>query len=448
MTLSRKAQRTAMLAAGILLVVSFAFIQPADAACFWGTTGTGPPSSVFLRADQGPFRSPSRVAIDPISGRRYITDPGKGRILVRDAEGRLQFVVNGFNILLGIAIDPSGKVYVGEEGTGSVSVFDADMNFLYQIGTGNGEFVAPNAIAIDPDPAIGRIYVVDSLTHTVEVFSSGGVFEFAFGGLGKLEGQFNLPLGIYVSSVGEVYVTDRNNDRIQVFTRNGMFLRCFGGRGGFFSVRRFGSLTAGITGDSLNRLYVTDGFQGHVKIFDGYGILITTLGSFGKGAGQFRSPNGLAIDPFNRLFVASSTDVPYFGLDSFSDPFVVQAVVDVDPNTFKRDTKRKFVTVHIETPGYLLNQVVGSTITANGVPSTSQSAIGDVDADGIPDIGTKFDAQALLATLPDGEGIVRVSGEFSGGGEFEGIDRVTVTSNGTNSAVTASAVVTKRGKKK
>jgi sugar lactone lactonase YvrE len=441
---------TTMLAAGILLAASFAFVQPADARCFWGTTGTGPPSSVFLRADQGPFRSPSQVAIDPMSGRRYITDPGKGRVLVRDAEGRLQFVANGFTIPLGIAVDPSGRVYVGDEGTGSVGVFDADMNFLYSIGSGSGEFVAPNAIAIDPDPVIGRIYVVDSGTHTVEVFSSGGIFEFAFGGLGKADGQFNLPLGIHVSSLGEVYVADRNNDRIQVFTRNGAFLRCFGGRGGFFSRRRFGSLTAGITGDSLNRLYVADGFQGHVKIFDSYGILITTLGSFGKGAGQFRNPNGLAIDPFNRLFVASSTDVPYFGLDSFSDPFVVQAVVDVDPNTFKRDTKRKFVTVYIETPGYSLNQVVASTITANGVSSTSHSAIGDVDADGIPDCMAKFDAQSLIATLRDGEDIVTVSGQFSDGSEFEGIDTVTVTSNGTASALTTSVAMTKnkKGKKK
>jgi hypothetical protein len=59
----------------------------------------------------------------------------------------------------------------------------------------------------------------------------------------------------------------------------------------------------------------------------------------------------------------------------------------------------------------------------------------------------KFDAPTLIATLPDGEGIVRVSGEFSGGGEFEGIDTVTVTSGGTASALTTS-VAKAKGRKK
>ncbi len=51
-------------------------------------------------------------------------------------------------------------------------------------------------------------------------------------------------------------------------------------------------------------------------------MLLTTLGSFGKGLGQLRSPIALAIDSFKRLFVSSPNNsrVEVFGLDNFDDP--------------------------------------------------------------------------------------------------------------------------------
>jgi DNA-binding beta-propeller fold protein YncE len=383
--------------------------------CTWGgTPPADPPSVTFLRSDRGPFRSPGQIAIDPADGRRYITDPGRGRVLVRDAEGRLQTIEGGFNVPMGIAVGDSGEVYVGEAGSGTVTVFDRDLAPLDTLGV-VGDFIRPNAISVDT--TTGRIYVVDSGTDTVEVYSWGGMYEFRLVG-------FGLPVGVYVEPVeGKVFVADRDNNRIQVFTRDGVFL-------GGFPVT--GPLTAGITGDSSERLYVSDSFQGHVKVFDQCGTQITTIGSRGKLPGQFRIPLGLAIDPFNRLFVASAnnTQVDTFGLDAFSDPSVVEAVVDIDPNNFKRSTKKQFVTVYIETPDYPIEGLIGETITANGeVPSLAHSPIGDHDGDGIPDCAAKFDAQAFLATLPDGESAVSITGEFMDGSEFEGLDTVIVNTN-------------------
>ena len=50
---------------------------------------------------------------------------------------------------LGIAVDAAGRIYLGDEATGSVSVFDEQWGFLYKLGAGDGEFQMPNHIAID-----------------------------------------------------------------------------------------------------------------------------------------------------------------------------------------------------------------------------------------------------------------------------------------------------------
>lgn len=316
----RKAQKTTMLAAGILLAASFAFVEPAAAAsCTWGGTPTVvPPSATALRAYGEPHHAPGRVAIDA-GGHVYTTDPGAGRIIVRDEYGRLSDVMEGFYTPTGIAVDASGNIYVGEKGRGSVAVFDAKWNFLHTLGAGDDEFVFPNGIAIDT--TTGRSYVVDTGVPAVKVYSSTGAAQFMFDGFGTGDGQFNFPADVYVSPMGEVFVTDEINDRVHVFDRNGSFLRCFGSSGSFVFRRKFGGLL-GVTGDSLGRIYVADTFQGHIKVFDRFGVLLTTLGSFGTGPGQLRTPIDLAIDPFNRLFVSSvnNSRVEVFGLDNFDDP--------------------------------------------------------------------------------------------------------------------------------
>lgn len=80
-----------------------------------------------------------------------------------------------------------------------------------------------------------------------------------------------------------------------------------------------------------------------------------------------------------------------------------------------------------------MDQVDPATITANGVPAlASRTTIGDYDADGIPDLMVKFDAQTILAALPDGDPIIVVSGMFWNGNPFEGSDAVRVNSSGGN----------------
>jgi len=72
----------------------------------------------------------------------------------------------------------------------------------------------------------GDIYVSDMYANKIFVFSPSGDFKFAWGSLGKGDGQFNQPRGIAFdqSSPQRLYVADANNVRVQVFSEAGQYL--------------------------------------------------------------------------------------------------------------------------------------------------------------------------------------------------------------------------------
>lgn len=417
----------------MLLVAAFFLPRSSLAQCTWGgTPSVLPPSSVPLRSYRDSLHAPGPIAIDD-AGTLYITDPGTGRVFVKDPLGRSIGLLEGFATPLGIAIDRAGRFYVGEQGRGSVTVYDQGWNPLFVLGRGDGEFLMPNDIRVDP--ATDRIYVVDSAAHAVKIYLADGSLLSVFGGKGSGPGQFDFPAGIHVSPLGELFVTDQNNDRVQVFDLNGSFLRCFGKSGWFSFSRKFGRLQ-GITGDALGRLYLADTFQGYVQVFDRWGVALAEIGSFGEARGQLRTPVSVAIDPYNRLLVSSANNarVELFGLDSFSDPHIVTAVVDIDPNMLKRDRGGQFITAYIQAPGYRPENVVLASVTASGVPGdVSSAAIVDHDGDGVAELMMKFDAAAVLATLadiPDGDAAIVVAGVLSDGSGFEGYDMVRLKTGG------------------
>lgn len=84
------------------------------------------------------------------------------------------------------------------------------------VGTGDGEFDHPYGIAVDSS---GRVYVVDSLNHRIQKFTSTGSLITKWGSYGDGDGQFYFPEGIAVDRTGYVYVVESNNARIQKFRK-------------------------------------------------------------------------------------------------------------------------------------------------------------------------------------------------------------------------------------
>ena len=408
-----------------------AIAGPAFGQCTWTISSSGqPPSATALTAFGDAVQSPVRIAADFL-GRTYLTDTQAGRVLVRDDHGRLIFAKQGLLRPLGIAISGAGWIYLGEEATGSVTVFDLGWNRLEKLGRGDGEFLMPNHIAIDP--GTGAVYVTDSGANQVKVFPNGRGPGFSFGGLGSLAGAFNFPTGIFVSNAGEVFVADQNNDRVQVFDRLGQnFLRCFGKTGGMSFSPKFGRIQ-GLTGDLQGRVYVADTFQGRIVVFDAQGAMISTIGNFGDGLGQLQGSAGLVIDGFNRLWVSSigNARVDVFGLDNFyagSLSYLKAEVGFPGGDLIQTLQSQKYLKAFIKVPDIAPKQIDWTTVLANGVPADAKWGphIADYDGDGTAELGLRFESKALLATLCYGEAIVPVIGQLRNGTPFGGYATVTV----------------------
>jgi hypothetical protein len=112
--------------------------------------------------------------------------------------------------------------------------------------------------------------------------------------------------------------------------------------------------------------------------------------------------------------------------------FAIEALVDIDPDTFNLKSKGKWITCYIELPeGYDVADIDVSTIILNGqVPAESRpTAIADYDGDGIADLMVKFSRSAVQKILPaEGEAEITVVGELADGTAFEGKDTIRVIS--------------------
>ncbi|MDP1832601.1 MAG: NHL repeat-containing protein [Geothrix sp.] len=421
------------------------------------------PVATALRSyDQG-LREPVRLATDA-AGRLYIADPRLGIVTVRDESGRLLAVQRGFDKPLGVAVDPSGRIFICEAGKGRVAIFTPGWIPAGSLGQGIGEFQMPNHIQITPD---GLVYVVDSRANLVKVYGPNGLLVRQFGGYGALAGQFDFPTGLTVTPAGEIVVSDQGNERIQVFDLDGTFLRAFGKKNMIGTNSTFGRVQ-GLQSDAQGRLYLADSFRGVVTVMTSAGIPLGTIGTFGSGPGQLTGPASLVVDRNNRLFVATpgNTRVEVFGLDTYTDPHILFASLVVEPGTLERNRpiprrqipawrarlrdsqrnrdddvspenrddeddappRRNLVSVLIKLPGVSPASILQGSITANGVsPAHVPGAfIGDFDGDGLFEFRAWFDEPRLVATMPDGEAFLVLSGRLADGRAFESIAEVRV----------------------
>lgn len=124
-----------------------------------------------------------------------------------------------------------------------------------------------------------------------------------------------------------------------------------------------------------------------------------------------------------------------------SAPPAIDAVIDVNPNTFNLQSNGKWTTVYIEfsdASTYDVGQIdVGSVVlSVNGydIPAESKYRISDYDKDGVPDLMVKFSRQELQSRMFVGLEELIVSG-FADGAEFVGSDIVSVRAKGVKSTI-------------
>ena len=199
----------------------------------------------------------------------------------------------------GVAIAPSGDVFVSDGWNNRLCRFTPDGQFVAIIGSsgsGPGQFQGPDNLQFSPTN--GDLYVTDKNNNRVQRLTESGAFVLQWGSYGTGPGQFDAPWGIHVDAAGNVWVTSREQFRVQKFTENGQFLLEFGVQG--TNPSQFLN-PHGIATDELGNLYIDDVYRCDVQKFDSALNFLLKWGSEGLGPGQFLHPehichaNGLIV---------------------------------------------------------------------------------------------------------------------------------------------------------
>ncbi|XP_019850714.1 PREDICTED: RING finger protein nhl-1-like [Amphimedon queenslandica] len=170
-----------------------------------------------------------------------------------------------FNTPCGVKInEENGKVYIVESSNHRVQVLNQDLTFSHKFGTqgtGPGQFTRPRDIAFDK---AGNIYITDAGNHRIQKFSASGKFVCHIGSPGNGQGQLGRPHGIAVDAYNMVHVAEVANHRVSSFTSDGEFIRCFGDEGsGRDQFKGAGGMTMGTDG----RLYICDFYNKRVAVY-------------------------------------------------------------------------------------------------------------------------------------------------------------------------------------
>jgi DNA-binding beta-propeller fold protein YncE len=258
----------------------------------WGSEGSGDLQ----------FKDPRAIAV-AANGDVYVADSNNERIMEFSSSGT-------FIRAFGWGVGKAGKAEL-EDCTTECKAGIA--------GSGKGQFgaqsawgsVGPEGIAVAPS---GKVYVTDRANARVEEFSETGGYTTKWGSGGSEPGQFWFAEGVAVASNGNVYVADAGNNNVQEFSSSGSSL-----------IARWGSegsgegqfhCPQGIAIGPNNDVYVADKCNDRVETFTASGEFYTTWGSPGSKEGQFSSPSGVAVNPSNGdVYVVDQENdrLQYFG---------------------------------------------------------------------------------------------------------------------------------------
>ena len=272
------------------------------------------------------FHGPHDLDFAP-DGTLYVSDTDFHQILHINTDGEIfdqwgsYGILEGndsaeglFNQPWGIAVDPSGFVYVADTWNHRIQKFSSSGRFIRswgQFGQDGSSYAlyGPRDIEIDSD---GNILVTDTGNKRVITYTPDGEFVDAFGIAGFAEGEFDEQVGLaYDANLDRLYVTDTWNQRIQAFdkTTNGYVYRNSWDIGAWYgqSLANKPYIAVSPAGD----VYAADPEAGLVLAYSPEGKYLASLGN----SNLIQSAAGITFDAQGRLWLADATNNRVFAFD-------------------------------------------------------------------------------------------------------------------------------------
>ncbi|MCX7804926.1 MAG: PKD domain-containing protein [Planctomycetota bacterium] len=240
-----------------------------------------------------------------------------------------------FNAPQGLAVDPSGNIYVADADNNTIRMMNAAGQVITVAGRagfagstngtrGAARFNSPRSVALDSS---GNIYVADTYNNTIRKITPAGVVTTLAGQAGTpgsddgtgSAARFNVPSGVAVDSGGNVYVADTGNHTVRKITPAGVVTTLAGQAGapgsddGTGSAARF-NLPSGMVVDATGNVYVADESNHTIRKIAPNAAVTTPAGHAGEpgsvdGTGintRFNFPAGMVVDASGTIYVADS----------------------------------------------------------------------------------------------------------------------------------------------
>ena len=192
----------------------------------------------------------------------FYTHDGTSTVRKYNAAGQLTLTFNAHvnQFLGGFTLDAYGYIYVlGTSDTASELIKYNPQGQQVARFTSFGPASSSqrfNGLAVSPS---GIIYLAEDVRGRVRKLSPQGQFLGTIGSSGLGPGQFDTPRAVAVDVAGNVYVSDYNGQRVQKFSSEGQLLRQFGPSPSAGSLKEEGDVDIAV--DGCGNVYVASFFH-------------------------------------------------------------------------------------------------------------------------------------------------------------------------------------------